>query len=505
MCGRKLRLCNFAHVLRRVLYACARKMASSDAFRSSQLVQLQDVTSTGKVIGKGAYGRVIEVYIHGILCAAKEIHPILVEGITPAECEATKKSFLTECVNASRIHHPNVVQVLGINYPTPEAKLPWLVMEMMECSIKGMLEKYEKDKVPVHIKLSILVDISQGLEFLHGQDIIHRDLSSNNVLLTIHFVAKIADLGVAKVIEHNKMKTQTQAPGTSDFMPPEALLRRPKYGKPVDVFSLGCIACHVMSHQWPEPKDLFPEGSLTAHTEVQRREDFFHSFTDPSLKKLIQCCLHNLPEQRPQIPVVCIQLKDLKASANKKVSIATANTVELFNAVQNERKEVVKLTNTTAQMEMAIQAKDKELQEKNREIQQKIKEIQGKDIELQYKNNEMQRKVKEMNAKDNNMQERIKKLQEENKQLLEKYIELQQKDEGVLKMLKEVQQMDMGMQKQNQEVYDKIKEIQESEEKTHGKMQEKIKEMLENITEKQEQLRPKNVIESSKMVSFSKY
>lgn len=67
-----------------------------------------------------------------------------------------------------------------------------------------------KKKVLYHFKLSILVDIAQGLEFLHGQAIVHTDLSSNNVLLTKWLVAKIADLGVAKVIEQNKMKTQTQ-------------------------------------------------------------------------------------------------------------------------------------------------------------------------------------------------------------------------------------------------------------------------------------------------------
>ena len=67
-------------------------------------------------------------------------------------------------------------------------------------SSKDFVEKYEQGKVPLHFKLSILVDVVQGLEFLHGQDIIHRDLSSNNVLLTKSLVAKIADLGVAKVI-----------------------------------------------------------------------------------------------------------------------------------------------------------------------------------------------------------------------------------------------------------------------------------------------------------------
>ena len=54
---------------------------------------------------------------------------------------------------SSRVLHPNVVQVLGIHYPTPEAKpwakLPWLVMEMMECSLAGFLKNWEckKDKV----------------------------------------------------------------------------------------------------------------------------------------------------------------------------------------------------------------------------------------------------------------------------------------------------------------------------------------------------------------------
>jgi len=56
-----------------------------------------------------------------------------------------------------------MVQLLGVHYPTHEAKLQWLVMEMMEISLKGFLEKYDKAIVPLHIKLSILVDI-----FLEG-------------------------------------------------------------------------------------------------------------------------------------------------------------------------------------------------------------------------------------------------------------------------------------------------------------------------------------------------
>ena len=65
------------------------------------------------------------------------------------------------------------------------------------------------------------------------------------------------------------MKTHTRKPGTTHFMPPETL-NKPRYGKPVDVFSLGCVALHVISHQWPEPKDLFLK---VQELHVKKRKD----------------------------------------------------------------------------------------------------------------------------------------------------------------------------------------------------------------------------------------
>ena len=89
-------------------------------------------------------------------------------------------------------------------------------------------------------KLFILHDVSLGLSYLHGHHpaIIHRDLSSNNVLLTRNLTAKIGDLGMAKMIRASKQTKSrfTRAPGTVDFMPPEALVEDPDYGTPVDVF-----------------------------------------------------------------------------------------------------------------------------------------------------------------------------------------------------------------------------------------------------------------------------
>ena len=382
-------------------------------------LQLSKVTSTDEVIGRGAFGRVIKVHVHGTLCAAKEIHPLLVESASPQEFETIRKSFYKECVNANRIHHPNVVQMLGIYYPTPQAKLPWLVMEMMEMSLKSFVEKHTQGKVPLHFKLSVLVNVAQGLEFLHGQDIIHRDLSSNNVLLTKHLVAKIADLGVAKVIQENKMKTHTQAPGTTHFMPPEALKNRPHYGKPVDVFSLACVTLHVMSHQWPEPKDRVSEDTMTALTEMQRRDEYATFCTQPALKELVEFCLHNKPERRPKISFVCTKFKELKVTVEQQVPFTTHNNYQLFAEVRQVNVQNKKLKDTIVQLEASIatvhkqikekdlllEEKDQQIQEKHQQLQEKDQKIQEKDQQLQEKDQKIQEKDQEIQAKDQQIEE----------------------------------------------------------------------------------------------------
>jgi len=236
-------------------------------------------------------------------------------------------------------------------------------MEMMDNSLKSFLEKHKQEKVPLHFKLSILVDIAQGLEFLHGQDIIHRDLSSNNVLLTKNLLAKIADLGVAKVIQENKMKTHTQTPGTMHFMPPEALKNKPHYGKPVDVFSLACVTLQVMSHQWPEPKDRVSEDTMIVLTEIQRRDKYITFCTLPALKELVELCLLNKPEQKPEISAICVKLKELKVTIEKQVPFATNNNFELFDAVQQANVHIQRLlTDTVSQLEATIQKQDQEKQ-----------------------------------------------------------------------------------------------------------------------------------------------
>ena len=412
------------------------------------------------------------MYVHGTLCAAKEIHPALVENVSSQESEAIKRSFCEECVKASRIHHPNIVQMLGIYYPTPQAKLPWLVMELMQTSLKGFLEKYEQGKVPLHFKLSMLVDVAQGLEFLHGQDIIHRDLSSNNVLLTKNLTAKIADLGVAKVVQENKMKTHTQAPGTIHFMPPEALKSKPHYGKPVDVFSLACVALHVMSHQWPEPKDRVSEDTMIALTELQRRDEYITFCTQPALKELVELCLHNRPEQRPETSAVCVKLKDLKVTIVKQIPFATESNFELFDVVQQTNIQNQKLT--TANKKLTINAaqleeKDQQIRERDNQLREKDNQLCNKDQQIQEKDQQIQKRDDQLHKKDQQIRERDNQLQERKRdnqlcdrdQIRKRNDQLREKDQQIQKRDDQLREKDQQIQERDNHLHDKDQEIRE--------------------------------------------
>ena len=280
----------------------------------SKLLQLNNVTCTERVIGQGAYGRVIEV---SILCAAKEIHHTLVDFSTPEEFITLKQKFLQECEQCSTLCHPNIVHFQGIYYPSESTQLPYLVMEKMDFSLKKYLETNEPAAVSFQIKMSILHDISLGLQYLHAQEIIHRDLSSNNVLLNDQLVAKVADLGVAKVIDPNHVKSATQAPGTPIFMPPEALSVNPRYGKPVDAFSFGCVVLHVMTHTWPVPKnEVYVDertGAKLVLSEIERRDMYLANIeVSGQLKELILLCLQDLPKRRPSVNYICKTFSELQ-------------------------------------------------------------------------------------------------------------------------------------------------------------------------------------------------
>ena len=294
--------------------------------------QLQSLTLEGVVLqktkdlGKGAYGRVYAAEYLGLPCAAKEFYSAFLHRDDSKENEKLREDFKRECYHSSLIRHPNIVLFMGVFYEQSEIeskRIPIMVMELMDTCVTKFVEK-NRSKISMRTKLSILYDVSLGLRYLHGRRpaVIHRDLSSNNVLLSKgHLVAKISDLGTAKMIKADSTQTRhilTSMPGTGHFMPPEVEGDDPQYSTPVDVFSFAAVGLHLFSEEWPKPthsKGRHPTtNKLVAFSEAERRNQYMDKMTveASSLKKLTTRCLDDDPEERPKIEEVFQKIKSLK-------------------------------------------------------------------------------------------------------------------------------------------------------------------------------------------------
>ena len=260
-----------------------------------------------KELGRGCYGAVYEVRLHGLPCIAKRLHDILVgrgreEAVSREEKRAVTDRFHEECKLLSDLRHPNVVQFMGVHYGRDEADIS-LIMEYMHMDLDRCMKTYPD--IPLPYKISILRDVAYGLAYLHSIPIIHRDLNAGNVLLTESLRAKIADLGVAKLFDSKTamVHTRTVCPGAQDFMPPECFDESPKYNAQLDIFSFGHLVIFLVNQKAPVVVDRMTLADVK-NNQIQigkrrRSLDKMAGGSDHPLYSIAVQCLSDTPDQRP--------------------------------------------------------------------------------------------------------------------------------------------------------------------------------------------------------------
>jgi len=250
----------------------------------------------------------------------KKLHSIFFKPST--ELEGMKYMLVKFCKEiklVSELDHENVVTFVGVYYtsgPFSENSflLPVLVMEKMPFSLTKYIDTFQH--IPETDIVSILCDIARGLIYLHDdKHVVHGDLSSNNILLTANFCAKIADFGSAQVINqpHDLSTPLVVQPGTPDFMPPEALIDPPSYTVSVDVFSFGCVIIHMATCRWPTPTGILKEATHDC-SELERRQKFIFLMRNSQyLLSIVKKCL-DIKEKRPSSRDLLLCLSEIRSS-----------------------------------------------------------------------------------------------------------------------------------------------------------------------------------------------
>ena len=267
-------------------------------------------------INKGSFGAVYPVKLHGFTCIAKRLHDVLREA-GPDDAAAGESSvserFIQECKILSTLHHPNIVQFMGIHKATDSSD-PMdvsLVMEGLYMDLEEFIENHNraKETVPLFLQLSFLLDTGNALVYLHKHTppIIHRDVKAANVLLARDMRAKLADLGTSKLLNFNPLSSTkfTSCPGTIAIMPPEALQSNPNYDTKLDVFSFGTLILHIINQQFPLPCEV-DKAKKKWEFQITKRQaemDMLHS-KHPRLHELTRKCLLDAPGKRPDMKTV---------------------------------------------------------------------------------------------------------------------------------------------------------------------------------------------------------
>ena len=300
-------------------------------------LMLAKVKLTSCVLGQGSYGTVYKAEHNGMACAAKRV------DLSVTHTERVEQNFLLECLQHSKLSHPNIVKMLGVFYPEKET-LPVLVMELMEYNLTQLLKR--SHNIPTYVKLSILQDVSRGLCYLRAQNppIVHQALYSDNILFTKGLIATLSDFKTgAETVSDQALLSTRRNRASNDFLPDS--YNALKYELPLNVFSFGCVACHVITQKWPsrqhnnyfkeqrsvkpynisllrresDPVQQFLEYDYTDLTMrymvadwcIEKHQYYVNQIDNNVLKHLVEACLQRNSKYRPHMSQICNKITSI--------------------------------------------------------------------------------------------------------------------------------------------------------------------------------------------------
>ncbi|KAJ4771482.1 Leucine-rich repeat protein kinase family protein [Rhynchospora pubera] len=283
-------------------------------------------------IGTGGFG---SVYVgeleNGTQVAVKRRSDSSSQGV---------KEFLAEAQNLTRVHHKNLVSLIG--YCTDRDCMALVYEYVKEGTLQ---EKLTDNARPLTWKqrVRIAMESALGLEYLHkacNPPLIYRDVKTSNILLNVNLEAKIADFGLSRAFNNGiSSHVSTAILGTPGYLDPEYYSLY-QLSEKSDVFSFGIVLLEIITGQPPIIGS--PEGGHVTHwvSEKLSRGDI-QSIIDPRMHgqydinsvwkvtDLARKCTENSSANRPTMDVVVMELKeslDLEISTEGTRNGSTSNT-----------------------------------------------------------------------------------------------------------------------------------------------------------------------------------
>ncbi len=203
----------------------------------------------GDILGEGSYAKVKEAIDKDNLCrrAVKIMKRKKLRKIPRGEENVEREIKLV-----SRLSHQNVMKLVDVFYNGEKGKI-YMVLEYCCAVLKDMLEQSPFKKFPAWQANHYFCQLTQGLEYLQSNRIVHKDIKPGNLLLDNSGILKIADFGVAEELDmFAPDDTITCSQGTPVFQPPEIAIGNDQFsGFKVDIWSSGVTLYNFVTGEYP--------------------------------------------------------------------------------------------------------------------------------------------------------------------------------------------------------------------------------------------------------------
>lgn len=299
---------------------------------------LLDSLTVGEMIGEGNFSQVHKGFFresHGMGNAQnKNPIPVAVKKCTVLDVsEERKKMLMKELRTLSKL---NSKALVGFHGAFLEDDAVVLVMEFMG---GGSLEQWGKANKNSNAAASqrqreaffasISYQVLIGLEYLHAQRILHRDIKPGNILLNEKGAVKLCDFGISSLYGEADHSLQSTVVGTSRFMSPERLRAKP-YGRSSDIWSFGLVVLELWKGEIPF-KDCESIVSLVITVEETPLDDLLSGIDSQSanLKDVLLGSLQQAPEKR--MPASILRLAPWFTSQHQINSLEDARSLLLKN------------------------------------------------------------------------------------------------------------------------------------------------------------------------------
>ncbi|KAL0353267.1 UNVERIFIED_CONTAM: Serine/threonine/tyrosine-protein kinase HT1 [Sesamum angustifolium] len=274
-----------------------------------------------------------------------------------------EQQFKSEVALLSRLYHPNIVQVrfpffvsCSTNYVDKydkryvmsfyaACKKPPVYCIITEYMSQGTLRMYLNKKEPYSLSietiLRLALDISRGMEYLHSQGVIHRDLKSNNLLLNDEMRVKVGDFGTSCL--ETQCREAKGNMGTYRWMAPEMIKEKP-YTRKVDVYSFGIVLWELTTALLPF-QGMTPVQAAFAVAEKNERPPLVAS-CQPALAHLIKRCWAANPSKRPDFSEIVRALEKYDQCVKEGLPLTLHSGLVSRNAILERLKGCVSMSSS---------------------------------------------------------------------------------------------------------------------------------------------------------------